>query len=126
MSIETEIKHLTEAVKALTAELQLHAKPSQIDVQHIEAELPITDMFIEDESPRKSEPEQEQKPIETQEPEKVVTRDDIQDKCLQLVRAKPENKIKLKELLSQYSVKIISELKDNQLTAFMANLETEF
>lgn len=115
MSIETEIKHLTEAVKALTAELQLHAKPSQIDVQHIEAE-----------SPRKSEPEQEQKPIETQEPEKVVTRDDIQDKCLQLVRAKPENKIKLKELLSQYSVKIISELKDNQLTAFMANLETEF
>ena len=124
MSIETEIKHLTEAVKALTAELQLHVKPTQIDVQHIEAEMPITDTYIESESPRKS--EQEQPQIVTQEPEKTVTLTELQDKCLQLVRAKPENKTKIKDLLSQYGVKIISELKDNQLAAFMANLETEF
>lgn len=126
MSIETEIKHLTEAVKALTAELQLHAKPTQIDVQHIEAEMPITDTYIESESPRKSEPEPEQPQTVTQEPEKTVTRTELQDKCLQLVRAKPENKTKIRDLLSQYGVKIISELKDNQLAAFMANLETEF
>lgn len=126
MSIETEIKHLTEAIKALTAELQLHAKPTLMDVQHIEAEMPITDTYIESESPRKSEPKQEQPQTETQEPEKTVTRGELQDKCLQLVRAKPENKTKVKDLLSQYGVKIISELKDNQLAAFMANLETEF
>ena len=111
MSIETEIKHLTEAVKALTAQLQLGANPSTIDVKPIKVEAPT-----------KVEPPQ----TEQQEPEKTVSRDDLQTKCLQLVRGKPENKTKIKELLAQYDVKIISELKDNQVAAFMANLETEF
>lgn len=119
MSLETEIKQLTQAIQALTAELQLHPLPTAIDVHHIEAESPR--------KPEQEESRQLELPLEiTPEPEKVVTLDDLQSKCAQLVRAKPDNKAKIISLLSEYGVKTISSLKQNQYAAFMANLEGEF
>lgn len=119
MSLETEIKQLTQAIQALTAELQLHPLPTAIDVHHIEAESPR--------KPEQEESRQLELPLEiTPEPEKVVTLDDLQSKCAQLIRADLNNKAKITKILSEYDVKTISKLKQHQFAEFMAKLESDF
>jgi hypothetical protein len=113
MSLESEIKELTQAIKGLTAEL----KNGKIIDQ------PITNTFIEDELPRKPEQEQKLAPVETQKPEKTgMSREELQSGCLNLVREDAKNKAKIRAILNSMGATIISDLKDNQLAEFEAKL----
>jgi len=107
MSLENEIKLLTEAVNGLTALLSKQPVQLELDLAS-KSDIPIVSSPAEVPPPT---------PVS-----KAVTRNELQAHCLKLVRENTENKNKIIKLLAAYNAKVIADVPDDKLAELEAKL----
>lgn len=119
--LENEIKKLTAAVEALTAAIQSQGvKPSA----PAPADEPITSMpaiapeDIERESPNPAATPGQDSSTGT------VTRDELRDMCLSIVRADRSKKARVAGAIEKFGGKLLKDVPDDKLVALKAALES--
>lgn len=104
MSLESKIEELTKAVEALTAVLIK---------QPVQLELPLVSQTTLTVAKEET--------VEAKETT-VLSRPDLQTKCLELVRKDRDNKAKIKALLAGYNASVIADVPDDKLVELQTEL----
>ena len=109
--LETEIKKLTDAIEALTA---------AINAQGIEK--PLSPCPMPDITP---EPDPVPEPVEKQDtPTETVSREELKELCLSIVREDKDKKPKLAEIIGAYNAKTLKQVPDEKLAELKQKLES--
>lgn len=113
--LETEIKKLTDAIEALTA---------AINAQGIEKPLspcPMPDITPEPEPETDPVPG----PVEHQDTSnETVSREELKELCLSIVRDDKDKKPKLAEIIGSYNAKTLKQVPDDKLAELKQKLES--
>jgi hypothetical protein len=113
--LEKELKDLTAEVKALRELLNTIAKDVAFYRPEADMHTPADDVIPGFEKP-KEDPKSE--------PEKAVKREDVQSKCMEIVRADRSKKDSVAEIIASFGgAKTLKEVKDDDLAALMTKLE---
>ena len=119
--LETEIKKLTDAIEALTA---------AINAQGIEKPLPPCPMpdITPEPEPKPTpapEPEPEPEPVQQQDTSnETVSREELKELCLSIVRDDKDKKPKLAEIIGSYNAKTLKQVPDDKLAELKQKLES--
>lgn len=119
--LENEIKKLTAAVEGLTAAIQSQGvKPSA----PAPADEPITSMpAIAPEDIERESPEPAATPGQDS-GTGTVTRDELRDMCLSIVRADRSKKARVAGAIEKFGGKLLKDVPDDKLVALKAALES--
>ena len=123
--LETEIKKLTDAIEALTAAINTQGieKPSS------PSPTPEPEPEPESESEPKPTPATDTtpEPVEhqgTSSETETVSRDELKDMCLSIVRDDKDKKPKLAEIIGSYNAKTLKQVPDEKLAELKQKLES--
>jgi hypothetical protein len=112
--IEDILKDLTSAILTLNKTLQQQARPSEPEPEKHEHKAPVA----KDKTTAPTEPAAEPTP----EAEATPTAQDLESRhralqslCLQIVRADPTKKARLKSILAEYNATIVSDLTETHM-----------
>ena len=115
--IEELIKELTAAILTLNKTLQQQARPSEPEPEKHEHKAPVAKGKTTAPTEPAAEPTPET-PVST-EAEPTATAPDLESRhralqslCLQIVRADPTKKARLKSILAEYGATIVSDLTE--------------
>jgi hypothetical protein len=103
MSLETKIQELTIAIEKLT-------------------------VIMSNANTTTTEPSKAKSEVKTEEPKNVtpvvagMTREQLKEGCLNLVREDASNKVKIRNLLAEFNAKVIDDVPNDELAEFEAEL----
>ena len=118
--IEDILKDLTSAILTLNKTLQQQARPSEPEPEKHEHKAPVAKAKTTAPTEPAAEPTPET-PVLT-EAEPTATAPDLESRhralqslCLQIVRADPTKKARLKSILAEYNATIVSDLTESHM-----------